>query len=220
MSKNEKIPRFYARKFLVDPLQLKFAGQVAIHFAVTVLVFIGAIFLPTVVRLMSGNISDPYVQEAAHDFLTLHESVWMPMVGALLLIILHNIRLTHRVAGPLYRFRPYLEKVGSGDLSSSIRFRKKDHLKKEAEIATQMVEDLREKIDRAKRDLDWANEAWNDLRGSLSGTAPGDVQMKIAALSDSLEECRNSMSVFKTSDEVETAPEKADEAPAEEPALI
>ena len=112
MSNGKKF-RIVNRKVLVDNLQLHFVGVAIIHFALIVLIFTSTLFVPVIIRLNSGDISEPHVQAAAHEFLVLHNRLWLPMLGALILVVLHNILFTHRVAGPLYRFRPYLERVGS-----------------------------------------------------------------------------------------------------------
>lgn len=218
--KKEIIPRFYNRKFLVDSLQLRFAGHAVIHFAVVIMVFVGALFVPVIIRMQSGDITDPYVQAASHEFLTLHNNVWIPLAGALILIILHNILLTHRIAGPLFRFRPYLEAVGKGDLSSPIRFRKRDHLQKEAEVASQMVESLREKIMKVEREFEEVNGTWNELRSTLATGKTDELRNRIRAMGSQLEGCQASLAVFITSDEKKTTDKSDAESPAEDPALL
>lgn len=215
-----KVPRFYNRKFLVDSLQLKFAGHAVIHFALVVMVFVGALFVPVILKMQSGEITDPYVQAAAREFLVLHNNVWIPLAGALILVILHNILLTHRIAGPLYRFRPYLEAVGNGDLSSAIRFRKKDHLQKEAEVASLMVEALREKIVRVERAFEEVNGTWNELRSTLATGKTDELRNRIRAMSTQLEGCRTNLSVFNTSGEKSSVDKSDAESPAEDPALL
>lgn len=198
---NGKKFRIVNRKVLVDSLQLHFVGVAIIHFALIVLVFTSTLFVPVIIRLNSGDISSPEVQAAAHEFLILHNRLWLPLIGSLILVVLHNIIFTHRVAGPLYRFRPYLERVGAGDLSSPIKFRKRDHLKKEAEVASQMVESLRDKVISLDREFRQANRAWNDLKGELAGEASGDLRRKIDTMGDRIDECGKSLSVFKTGEE-------------------
>jgi methyl-accepting chemotaxis protein len=199
MSK-EKKPRFYFRKFLVDPLQLRFVGLAIIHFAIIILIFTSALFVPIVLKLQSGDITQPHVQAAAREFLVLHDKLWLPMLVALLLIVMHNIIFTHRVAGPLFRFRPFLKSVGEGNLANRIMFRKKDHLKKEAEIASEMVESLRVKITNVESQLERASSAWNDLRDALNGVTSNELQQKISAMNARIEECRDSLTVFDTGD--------------------
>ena len=212
-----KVPRFINRKFLVDPLQLRFVGIAIIHFAIIVLVFTGTLFVPIILQLQSGDIAQPHVQAAARKFLVLHNSLWLPMLGALILVVLHNVLFTHRVAGPLYRFRPYLKSVGNGNLSSPIKFRKRDHLKKEAAVASEMVESLRLKVTRVESDVEEASRAWNDLRNKLNAETSSELQQKISAMSARIDECRNSVSVFKTGENEKPSPEILAEAPVEEP---
>ena len=210
MSNGKKF-RIVNKKVLVDSLQLHFVGVAIIHFSIIVLVFTSTLFVPVIIRLTSGDISSPEVQAAAHEFLILHNRLWLPLLGALILVVLHNILFTHRVAGPLYRFRPYLESVGAGDLSAPIKFRKKDHLKKEAEVASQMVESLRDKVIRVEREFRQTNSAWSDLKNALAGKATGELQQKIDTMDTRIDECGNSLAVFKTDDE-KSSPESTAEA--------
>ncbi|MBN2071683.1 MAG: hypothetical protein JW814_09530 [Candidatus Krumholzibacteriota bacterium] len=189
--------RIYNRKVLVDPLQMRFAGVAVCHFTIIVLIFITTLFVPVIIRLQGGEITEPGVQAAAHEFLVLHDRLWIPLLGSLVLIVLHNILFTHRIAGPLFRFRPYLKAVGEGDLSASIKFRKRDHLKKEAEVASEMVESLREKISQADGQLGELEKTWTDLRTELSRDAIATLEKKIDGMSREIDRCRESLSVFK-----------------------
>jgi len=215
MSNGKKF-RIVNRKVLVDSLQLHFVGVAIIHFALIVLVFTSTLFVPVIIRLNSGDITSPEVQAAAHEFLILHNRLWLPLLGALILVVLHNIIFTHRFAGPLYRFRPYLESVGDGDLSAPIKFRKRDHLKKEAEIASHMVKSLRDKVISVERQFKQANRAWIDLKSALPGEAAGKLQRKIDTMDDRIDECGNSLTVFNTGDEEISSGDPA-KAPVKEP---
>lgn len=50
--------------------------------------------------------------------------------------------MTHRVAGPMYRFEKYAQKVGSGELLADLKIRKKDQFQNLANAFNKMTEDL------------------------------------------------------------------------------
>ncbi|HUV36023.1 MAG TPA: hypothetical protein VMX58_03690 [Patescibacteria group bacterium] len=198
--KKENRWRIYNRRSLVDPFQLRIVGVAVCHFMLVILIFVSALFLPIIIELQSGDISSPHVQAAARGFLFLHNRLWAPLLGALVLLVLHNIIVTHRIAGPLYRFRRYLKSVGDGDLSSPIKFRKKDYLKKEAQVASCMVESLRDKVASVERQLEQVSWAWTEMRSALADETGHDLQLKIDAMDDHIEECRAGLEVFKTTE--------------------
>jgi methyl-accepting chemotaxis protein len=193
--------KFYKRRFLVDAFQLRLTGVAAFHFFLVVALFVAALFAPVVFALQSGDISDRNVQVAAHTFLVLHKYLWPPLVGAFILLILHNILVTHRVAGPLVRLRRYLQAVGEGDLRSPIHFRKNDYLTKEATTASEMVAALREKIAGLDRDVRDASAAWREIKGAISRGEEGEVRRRSEELEGRLQRCRARMNTFRTDDE-------------------
>jgi methyl-accepting chemotaxis protein len=180
--------RSFNRNLLIDPFQLRLAGVAICHFLLVVLI----------IELQSGDITSPHVQAAARKFLFLHNNLWMPLLGALILLVLHNIIISHRIAGPLFRFRRYLKGVGDGDLSTPIGFRKKDYLKKEADVANEMVESLRGKVTCVKKQLEQVSWTWTEMRSALAEGAPHDLQLKIDAMDDHIEECMASLQAFET----------------------
>ena len=68
----------------------------------------------------------------------------LPVVFVLLAIIV--IFISHRIAGPLYRLKMYMEKVENGDYSVKLKFRKNDSIHDVAESFNRMVEGIKEKF--------------------------------------------------------------------------
>lgn len=59
---------------------------------------------------------------------------------------LYILFVSHRTAGPLYRLAKAMEKVGRGDLSVKVIFRKNDEIYEVAETFNHMVEALRKRF--------------------------------------------------------------------------
>ena len=193
--------KFLNRKFLVDKFQLRLVAVAIFHFVLVVLVFASALFIPIIIKLNSADISSPAVQAAAHEFLTLHNRLWMPLFFVFILLILHNILVSHRIAGPLYRFRRLFKAVGDGDLSFPIDIREKDYLHKDAEAVDQMVESLRDKVVLMETRLATTNEAWRNLKNSLNCGVSEEIERTIVAMNEHLDACEAGLEVFKTTKE-------------------
>ena len=65
----------------------------------------------------------------------------VPIVLVIVAIIV--IFISHRVAGPLIRLKQFMGKVGEGDLSVELKFRKYDEIHDVADSFNKMVEGLR-----------------------------------------------------------------------------
>jgi len=50
--------------------------------------------------------------------------------------------MTHRIAGPLYRFERHAQRVGSGEISPDLKIRKKDQFQNLAGVFNKMTQDL------------------------------------------------------------------------------
>jgi len=73
------------------------------------------------------------------------------------LIVLATIGATlfvsHKIAGPLYRFELEMKDIGEGDLTKSIKLRQKDQISEMAKSLNKMVAGLREKVLAIQSDL-------------------------------------------------------------------
>jgi len=68
----------------------------------------------------------------------------LPVVFVFLAIIV--IFISHRIAGPLYRLKMYMEKVENGDYSVRLKFRKNDSIHDVAESFNRMVDGIKDKF--------------------------------------------------------------------------
>jgi len=68
----------------------------------------------------------------------------LPVVFVLLAVIV--IFISHRIAGPLYRLKMYMEKVENGDYSVKLKFRKNDSIHDVADSFNRMVDGIKDKF--------------------------------------------------------------------------
>jgi methyl-accepting chemotaxis protein len=68
--------------------------------------------------------------------------------------IMVTLFVSHKLAGPMFRFEADLKVIAEGDLTKVIRLRKKDQLMEIVDSLNQMTESLREKLTIVKDDLE------------------------------------------------------------------
>ena len=121
-------------------VQLIHALLIVTYLAVYTLLLSAAALAPTLLALR-GDASHATLADAAELFL-FENRVW-PL--ALLLIAgcgVHSILMSHRVFGPLVRVRHEAARIGDGDLTRRVRFRKNDHLLDLRDALNAMVDRL------------------------------------------------------------------------------
>jgi methyl-accepting chemotaxis protein len=71
-----------------------------------------------------------------------------------LLTIAVTLLISHKLAGPLFRFQKELKEIGNGDLSKDVKIRKKDQFKAVADSLDQMRVNLQKKVADIKDEVD------------------------------------------------------------------
>jgi general secretion pathway protein G len=133
--------------------------------------FAAVLLIPLASRLNSGNADERF--QAAAQFLFFHEYLWPALGGVLVVAALALIKTSHRIAGPLYRFRRVFEAVAAGDLRVSARVRRGDYLSLESDALESMLASLRDRIGQAQRAIGEAEAALGprETQPDLEGAA-------------------------------------------------
>ncbi|MDP3790566.1 MAG: methyl-accepting chemotaxis protein [Candidatus Omnitrophota bacterium] len=91
-------------------------------------------------------------QDTLHRALNSVNRSLVPKIAILAVIIfIGGIFISHRIAGPIYRFQKSAEAIRNGDLSVNFNIRKTDELKDTAASLEDMVESLRKDIGEVKK---------------------------------------------------------------------
>jgi len=147
MSRN-KHPYKRRHYFIKKEFQFKFILKFFILILCGVLISSGLLFLFT-----RGTLTSSF--QHSRLVVTNTTSAILPAVIYTNLITLGLITLasiavilfiSHKIAGPLFRFEKELKKIGEGDLTKSIKLRKNDQITDMADSLNQMVASLHEKI--------------------------------------------------------------------------
>ena len=148
---------FVRKKLLVDrKLQTPFILGVFIALLI-IIIIISVLIIKSTSNIISGSVYNKIVN------LKNTNEIIIPVVlkiGIIILIfgggiiIYYLLKYTHKIAGPLIRFKKCLKDMGKGNLTIYIKFRKKDKLKELDGILSTTAKNLNKRITSIKKQTD------------------------------------------------------------------
>lgn len=119
-----------------------------------IIILLGAIISTGLLLLFSrGSLTSTFNQsrlvientaQAIFPSLLLTNLITLGLISLATIIVL--LFLSHKLAGPLFRFEKEIREIASGDLSKQVRLRKDDQIKEMAESLNFMTTNLRRKL--------------------------------------------------------------------------
>jgi methyl-accepting chemotaxis protein len=194
-------PRF-RRHFLWDTVQPRFLGLSFCYVVVVIAAVAGALFVPLMLELNHLPLSSIEAQRVADQFELLHSRFWPVVAVVSLLLLVHGVFFSHRIAGPLYRFRRIFQSVASGDLTVRTSIRKADYLHVEAQCLGEMVDALREKIGRIEAHHADIAPQLERLKAAAACGALREVEQEADRLRATVEQLTRAMEPFQTTPNV------------------
>lgn len=138
-------PPFWRRRWIVDaPFQWSLITRSLVQTLLTLLFVSIGIFGPIVQRMAAkdgANADDPAIV-----MLYMHGRFWWIAGACLLLAAFSALLVSHRIAGPLVRFKRNLRWLGEGRLPVPLRTRDGDHMQPEVECLNAAVEGLGKRL--------------------------------------------------------------------------
>jgi methyl-accepting chemotaxis protein len=97
------------------------------------------------------------------------------------------IKITHTIAGPVYRMERVARGIGEGDLTNFIKLRQRDELKDLADSMNEMTMGLRNKIVSLKESTMEVKEGIESVKNSKDTTKLDDVLVKLNSIEETLQ---------------------------------
>jgi methyl-accepting chemotaxis protein len=199
------------RRILIDRLQFTLLGVSVVHLVLIVSAFVVAIFAPAFLALYRETSAELSL-EAANEFLSLHKRIWPAAALALLLIAHHSVHVSHRIAGPLYRFRKVFESMAQGDLTQRAGVRTKDYLGRDAEAINEMIDGLVARSTETHESAAEAQAALSDLVALTARTQDPELRAAIGKLGLRLDRLSESVARIRCPATRADAPEATPES--------
>ena len=135
------------RKYFIDKnLQARMLLYNGIYFMIIILSIGLTLFMPLYFEFTNPNLPSEELVEVANRVLYLHNKLWPTILAVFVILGVHSILISHRIAGPLYRFRMTFQDMIDGNLSRFIRIRKGDYLFQEQAKIEELHHMLRSKV--------------------------------------------------------------------------
>lgn len=204
--------RFHRRRFLVDRgLQGRLCVSGLLHGGVVLLAIALGILAPIVIELSAAQ---PHrFEEQAIVMLYLHERMpWVVGVCAAILVAM-ALSQSHRIAGPLVRFKRNLRLVADGKMPPPLRTRRGDLMQEEVACLNAAVDGVARRIDAVQDAHDAVRVALDDLLAA--SVDPED--RRLVALSAALRGLDGALAAFQPVDPGDQRPaaSRTARAPAE-----
>jgi len=168
--------RYRRKRYIVDKrLQFRLLIYNGIYFLVITIAVWASLILPLALDLSNPNLSVFQQGDAATKILYLHSRLG-PILCILFLILgLHSVLISHKIAGPLYRFKATFNQIAEGDLSKVVPIRKGDLLADEQSKIEEMIGALSSRLRSIQREHLAMEQALQSLTKSQ-----GDVSEKLS----------------------------------------
>lgn len=184
------------RRYIVD---WKLQGSLILHglfyggFVLLALAL--GIFLPLVWNI--GRYGDYQQEELSIVMLYMHDRFLGIVLACAAVVVLSAVRSSHRIAGPLVRYKRNLRLMATGRLPEPLRTRRGDFLQEEVACLNDAVKGVAQRVDAIRA-------AHAALRESLAAAGQGNLDAKsLAALQSAdreLEHCIAAFEHYETGD--------------------
>jgi methyl-accepting chemotaxis protein len=182
------------RRYFIDkPLQTKYLVLTLLLLVIYTLLFVLILIFPYVVPL-SANAPIEEQVKAARMLLALDQSIWPALVVVMLIMGITSIFITHKIAGPVYRFKQDLAEVFRGNLDISIRLRKKDDLKDLADSLNALIGELRVCVQTLRDDQDAISKYIQELENLPRNETGQELIDKMQARTEKINQVLNKYS--------------------------
>ena len=135
--------------------------------------------------------------QAANKILYLHSKFWPAVIFALIVIGLHSIRTSHKIAGPLYRFDRLFESIKEGNLPKKITLRKGDYLLNEMKLINEMLESLQKGVKEIQGAQLGLNEAISECKNVVSHASKDEILKRMNHITEKGDQLGEKLAYFK-----------------------
>jgi methyl-accepting chemotaxis protein len=135
--------------------------------------------------------------QAASKILYLHSKFWPAVLLVLVLICLHSIRTSHKIAGPLYRFDRLYESMKEGNLPKKVTLRKGDYLRNEMKNINEMLESLTIRVQEIKDAQSGLNEAISECKDVVNHASKDEISKRMNDITEKGDQLGEKLAYFK-----------------------
>ena len=165
------------KKFIRKDIQLRLI-TIIISYLIIFSVILSLIFLgPSLVSLFT-DVAPTERQAAVKVFLTVHGNFWPAAVLVLYFVVVLSLSISHKIAGPIYRFEKAVKGMEEGDLSQEIQLRKGDYFFTMRDRINKMTRTLKDDLCFLRSENDKAEARLSAIISHLGKSGPAEQEIK------------------------------------------
>jgi len=209
----------WKRRILVNRFQYRLIAGNFLYLISVVIAFFVVLFGPLVAVLADASTTTSQREVASYQMLILEERVWFVVPVLIALCIFHSALVSHRIAGPLVRFKRIFADLAQGDLSMDVRVRQHDYLQEEAELMAEMVNRLGSRIQSIHDDYRQASLTLPRLMEAMGSGATEHAAVLAGKLGTQMDILGRQIGEFRMPGDTEHSVVEPQPATPEQPAL-
>jgi len=155
------------------------------------------LFIPLMTELDKSGIGSDQAFVAAKRILYLNEKFWPALLFSFLAIGCHSIFISHKIAGPLYRFNLAFKAIKEGIVPMPIQLRTGDYLYNEMENINQMLERLRGKLTEVQEAQAHLNRSIIKCKDTVSHSSMNELIKNMEDLAEQGKKVEEKLGYFK-----------------------
>jgi hypothetical protein len=155
------------------------------------------LFIPLIAELDRSEIGSGRALVASIRILYLHEKFWPGLLLSFFVIGCHSIFISHKIAGPLYRFNLIFKAIKEGNVPTPTRLRKGDYLYSEMENINQMLEGLRDNLTELQEAQAHLNRSIIECKDMVSHSSMDELIKKMEDLGEQGKKLEEKLRCFR-----------------------
>jgi methyl-accepting chemotaxis protein len=193
--------KYRRKRYIVDRrLQFRLLMYNGVYFLIITVAIWAGLFLPLALDLSNPDLNISQQGEVAGKILYLHSRLGPILLIVFLILAIHSVLISHRIAGPLYRFKATFNQVAQGDLSKVVAIRKGDLLVNEQTKIEEMIGTLISMLKNIKKEHAAMEKALQSLLNSQGNFSENLSKEAIAQLEGCHLRMKKELEYFKLSD--------------------
>ncbi|MBI5894061.1 MAG: methyl-accepting chemotaxis protein [Deltaproteobacteria bacterium] len=201
-------PAFRRRNYFIKKrFQLDFSIRFLILIVIEALFAAGLFIYLSRNTLTTGYIGSDLKIAKTSDFflptLLLSNLIILGVTAVIGIVVL--ILISHRIAGPLYRFEKSLSDIGKGDLTHRFKVREKDQLAELADSINEFTSIMDKKAGDIKYKINEVSKLFSEIQSAVSSSPSTNKELESILLdaSKKVGEIEDAVNYFKTSKDLE-----------------
>lgn len=191
------------RRFYVHGIQRKYLFLSLVPLLISSFLIIVFLFIPLDILLYSSA-SVAAKKAILQDLRALGFRVWPAIFLGMVVSAFLSVFVTHRFAGPIYRFHQVVDQMAAGDLSAQFKLRKGDDLVELETAVNRAIVSLGETIRDTQHPLGDLTSRLETLLEGVKDGSHDSLEKDLAALLEKAREAQSALARLKVGREIGT----------------